>query len=273
MYQSQEVQKFLRITRPFDNELSSMHTPSLGDICKTYEKLFAEFNTETSAELILAIDNAFNFGIKHIEVLQKLKKTIKGIVESFGTFSMNYWTMLDNMQDFESTCVSEYFGREYSPILNHLKREAFINPFEVLLGGVRQEIMDMRALLEAISSRSTLKGILDKLHAKLETNRRNIIKLQSGKKTLKAYFTTKPSSQIAQELETSVKQTEEEIYKLEAILRIITVRMAKAEIPLFNESRLHKYQRMMRFFAKSGIQEFDEISKIARGIYFRDSSL
>lgn len=248
-----------------------MHATPLTEISRTYESLFSGFNTETSPDMLAAIETAQSFGSRQTEVLKKLKKTIKVIVSSFGAFSMNYWTMLDTMQEFETICVSEYFGRSYQPLLKHNKREAFINPFEVLLAGARQELLDISSLLEAISSRAAVKSVLDKLHAKLDTNRKDITKLQSGKKTLKSYFSSKPSTQMVSDLEATVKQTEEEIYKIEALLRIITVRMGKAEIQEFNDKRLRRYQHMMRFFATSGIQEFAEISKVAEHIYFNES--
>jgi hypothetical protein len=272
LYQSQETQRFLRSPRPYEAELSTLPIPSSSEICRIYEDLFSEFNYETSSDQLVMIENTHSFCLKHAEVLKKQKKSIKLIVEAFGNFSKDYWVMLDNLQDFETTCVSEYFGRTYSALLNHTKREAYINPFEVLLSGAGQELLDIDSLVEAISSRSVIKGNLDRLHGKLDSSRKSLAKLQAGKKTFKALFTSKPSVQMIAEIEASIKQTEEEIYKVEALLRLITGRLGKAEIPQFNETRLDKYKRMMQFFARSGIQEFDEVSRVARHIYLNEVS-
>jgi hypothetical protein len=272
LYQTQETQKFLRSPRPFEAELSTLQIPSASEISRIYEDLFSEFNYEASSDQLVMIENTQSFCLRHAEVLKRAKKSIKLIVEAFGHFSKDYWTMLDNLQDFETTCVSEYFGRTYSALLNHTKRKAYINPFEVLLSGARQELLDIESLIEAISTRSTIVSSLDRLYGKLESSRKSLAKLQAGKKTFKALFTSKPSVQMIAETEAAITQTEEEVYKVEALLRLITARMGKAEIPQFNENRLGKYKRMIQFFARSGIQEFDEVSRVARQIYLDEVS-
>lgn len=270
LYQGRETQTFLRGTRPYDIELTNMPATTLAEVCRTYEAQFSAFNAETSPDLLTMIDNAQSFGAKHIEALKKLKKSIKTVVNSFEDFAMNYWTMLDSLQDFETVCVAEYFGKSYRPLLNHTKREEFINPFDVLLTGADHEMQDVEALLEAIGTRASIKAVREKLHSKLDSHQKSIAKLQAGKKTFKSFFTSKPSTQVVAEIEAEAKQTEEEIYKVEGLLRIITVRMGKAEIPDYNDRRLRKYQHMIRFFARSGVQEFNEISRVARGIYLSE---
>lgn len=264
MYQSDEFQMFLRGNDNYEKSVSQTKSPSFPEIGGVYQSIFAEHRKTLPVDSETKLDNYTGFFKGLLAKLKALKEQTKGTVNCFNAFSRNYWTMCDNLQEFETNYIAQYFQGDYQQIFKSLNRESFVNPFEVLQNLLKVEDLEVSAMLDCFIVKKNYEGILKRLNGKLASDQKDLAKLSAGKKTLGSLFSSKPKPAFIQNLTETIDATKSDIQSVEQILNIITVRLLEYEVPVFLKMRANTYEKALRSFGRVTVKEFEEIIKVCK---------
>lgn len=266
IYQSDEFQMFLRGHENYDKTISVSKAPSFNEIAGVYSSIFSDFHKSPPIDADAKLENYMGFFKCLINKLIVLRNQTKETVKIFNVFSRNYWIMCDNLQDFETNYIAQYFQPDYHQIFKSFNRETFINPFEVLQDLLKVEDQEANAIIEALTVKQNYEGILRRLNSKLVSDQKDLVKLNSGKKTIGSIFSTKPKETFIGNLNGAVDETRTDIQSVELILNIMTVRLLEFEVPMFLKTRAERYEKAIRNFGRVTVKEFEEIIKVCTNL-------
>jgi hypothetical protein len=266
MYQSVEFQMFLRGHDNFEKAISQMRSPAFTDIAGVYTALFAEYQKTVPSDAETKIENYLGFFKGLLQKLAVVRRENKGTANCFSTFSRNYWTMCDSLQEFETNFIAQYFQTNYQKLFKSPQRESFVNPFEFLQNLLKVEDLEVSAMIDAINVKTSYESTLRRLNSKLASDEKDLAKLTAGKKTFSSFLSTKPKETFISNLSSTVEETKVDIQSLELILRVITIRLLEFEVPAFLKNRADKYEKSLRSFGRATVKEFEEIINVCKGL-------
>jgi hypothetical protein len=266
MYQSDEFQLFVRGHEHFEKGIGQSKSPSYQEIASVYSTLFPEFSKPIPAEAETKLDNFMGFFKGLLSRLGEVKVQTKGTVTSYTAFARSYWMMCDTLQEFEGSCIAQYFQSNYQPIFKSPNKETFINPFEVLQNLLKVEEQEVLSMIDALNVKKLYENIRRRLNSKLETDTKDLAKLTAGKKTISSFLSTKPKEAFISNLNGTVEHTKIEIQNVDQILVVMTVRLLELEMPTFLKNRAARYERAIRSFGRVTIREVEDIIGVCRGL-------
>jgi hypothetical protein len=264
MYQSDEFQLFVRGPDHFEKGISK--SPSHQEIASVYATLFSTFNKPTPPDAETKLEHFLEFFKGLLSKLGEVRVQTKGTVSSYTAFARSYWMMCDTLQEFEGSCIAQYFQSNYQPIFKSPNKESFINPFEVLQNLLKVEEQEVLSMIDALNVKKLYENTHRRLHSKLETDTKDLAKLTAGKKTISSFLSTKPKGTFISNLTGTVEHTKIEIQNVDMILTVVTVRLLEFEMPTFLKNRAERYERAIRSFGKVAVREVEEIVRVCRGL-------
>ena len=117
--------------------------------------------------------------------------------------------------------------------------EILRNPYQEMLNWLKGEVMDLQALLEAISHKEGIEGQRNRAEKNKKDNKGSLDKINAGKSTFKTFF--KGSSGKASEitnLTTQIAQSDKDIEFLEKIVHVLAIYLAEKVVPDFKRHKI-----------------------------------
>ncbi|CAG9313209.1 unnamed protein product [Blepharisma stoltei] len=265
LYESDEFQQFIRSPGAY-RKLLLRKQPYL-DISKKFNEIFRDYSNETRNEGNEKILNEgktfFKIGI---EALGKFESICKINVDYFESFEAQLTQLMHGINH-----LSKIYEEQFcSANLEISSREVYSNPFFVLLDWVRWEIIDLKAMIEAVDTKKEIDKYQLETEKKLEAEKTHILKLQTGKKLLSQIFSTNSREKNSQIIESHIDEMQKEVIALSKISSISAAKLANLDLPKFKQLKAQKYEVILRTFAGSSVSEFEnminQIKEIESGL-------
>lgn len=252
IYRSEPLQMFIRGSADYQKAALVFKQPAFSVILENFKQAFPEvqgfvLTNDTQAHLtqVLAILQ------ESLSKVKAFKKTCKSNVLSFYRFEegiVNLSTGINQITHF--FYPTKEMGVELS------KRAT--NPYKVLLDWARKESLEIESLIEAVEKKFYFDGVLSKSHSKFEKQQQGLENFQSGKKSFFQRLSKKPNEVKSKELESEVKDSENELMALQEIVRIATGRLIEVQVPFFQEKEVEKLESTIRCYSGLIVEEYND---------------
>lgn len=155
--------------------------------------------------------------------------------------------------------ISDSDNNNMKEMINNLSRKVS-NPFVRFKYWVKEEIIDLHALLEAISHKSSIESKKLKIQNKIKSANSDLDKLNSGKKTLKTFWKSQSAkASMITNLTTFIAQAEKDIENLDKMSKIVTVYLHTKVIPDFKAKKVKGYVDILKDFSDSESKNSNEL--------------
>lgn len=237
IHQSEVFQHFLRGPQEFHKSIGNYGKVSYSQLAQVYRTNFFEFsNYLAKEENQKQLEDANRKFLAGLFDLENFEGKCKMTVDYFGYYEKELLGLITDMKNVNKFYLAD--SRE----INILPRETKENPYETVLDWVRTEILDIRAIIEAIGKISECQNSKRKLEEKIDSERRSLLKLQMGKKGLLQMMSKKPKEHYIDRSSKEVSKIDEELQSLDKIINIITGKLLNHDIPSFKEGKAHIYE-------------------------------
>ena len=252
LYNSAEFQSFIKSTMRFKFAILDFSPKTNFQIAKDFQIVFSEFlstqTTKTEENEILSSLEYFNNALASFEALKTL---CNENVEAFNDYGSGMEDLVISLKE-----INEFYSEFYeSKTFDIKKKNSFINPFMILLDWTQAEILDLKAIIEAIESRENIIKLLKKVSKRYENEARVLNELKNGKKNKFSLVSNKNLTEQQQ----TVENLQNEKNSLETIQKISTCQLVYKEIFMFKQKKVHKDEVILRTFASAGIEEFNSL--------------
>lgn len=124
---------------------------------------------------------------------------------------------------------------------------------------VKGEMMELTALLEAISRKEGVESTKIKQMTKMKDDKSTVDKMSSGKFTIKGLFKS-PSSKAAttQSILQNISQVEKDIANYDVIKSYLVIYLAEVAIPYFKYQKQKSYVNAMTHFSIEEVSNADK---------------
>lgn len=206
-------------------------------------------------------------------LLSKFKKCISEL-EKQRTYQLNaYKHFSEFLTKYESTTFNVYSkdalqasilanpdsNNNMKEQINNLSQKVS-NPYVRFKYWVKEEIVDLHSLLEAISHKNSLESQKQKLEGKISKASSDLEKLQSGKTTIKTLFKSQNSKQsMVTTLTTFIAQSEKDVEVYNKLIRLITIYLYQNVIPKFKSTKVIGYITSFKDFSDSESKNSKEL--------------
>jgi hypothetical protein len=129
------------------------------------------------------------------------------------------------------------------------------NPFKHMRNWVKSELMELSALIEAISRKEGVEAARNKANAKIRDRKDTIDKMNNGKFTFKGLF--KNNSEKATSVQTMLQQISElerDVKNYEIIRNYLIIYLAEVAIPAFKDQKFSNYLAAMFNFCSQEVE-------------------
>jgi hypothetical protein len=126
-----------------------------------------------------------------------------------------------------------------------LKDASAVNSFTATLDLITYEILEVRAMEEALKGKERLEADKQGKSEELLTNQAELAKLMGGKTTFKSIFSRGSKSEQIQKLERDNPDLEREIKGLGEFNELVALIFGLVELPTFKREKQMQYYRMM----------------------------
>lgn len=265
IYQSNEFQAFIRdscdykaLVKTFDH----MEMTTAENIVKTFPRFLRDEIPENIDERFTEADAIFKVAL---QALIEFQDQCRLCVESFDSFEVDLIAFIAEFRE-----IGTVFTAKTSDAGN---RESFFNPYVILLDWVFAEILDIESLIEAIEARHKYNLVVTSLENKLESHKKSLTKIQSGKKSFSQLFSKKSKEDIEQKTQSDIETLEKSIHISKDCHKIMSLRLLNKEIPMFKTAKLETYKHIMKVFSTASIQELTILVQQTQSLeFFLESS-
>lgn len=265
MYESPVFQCFLHDKSDFKSAVKNLFQTDV----KNSENIVAKFPRYANDSLTPDIDEKF----------VDAEKTFKEAIDNLNTLASKASTLVEHFDVYESDLIEfmtnlKNLGIAYTgKTLEYSIRDSFFNPYVILLDWAIAEILDLEAICEAIESRKRYEGVVAGLESKLENFKKNLAKVQSGKRSLTQLLKRDSIENIEAKTQNDIESMENGLTTSRLCYKVITLRLANKEIPMFKAAKLETYKHIMKVFATASIQELSQLAQQVQALeVFIDSS-
>ncbi|OMJ95093.1 hypothetical protein SteCoe_1633 [Stentor coeruleus] len=260
IYQSNEFQAFIRNTCDYKalvKTFDHMEIKTAEGIFKTFPRFLRNEIPENVDEKFIEAENIFKVAL---QALIEFQDQCRLCVESFDSFEVDLIAFIAEFRE-----IGTVFTAKTSEAGN---RESFFNPYVILLDWVFAEILDVESLIEAIETRYKYHLVVASLENKLESHKKSLTKIQSGKKTFSQYFSKKSKEDIEQKTQSEIEILEKNIQVSKDCHKIMSLRLLNKEIPMFKTAKLETYKHIMKVFSTASIQELTILVQQTQSLEF-----
>ena len=270
---SEEFQLFIRGTPDFERECGNLKVLTAPEIAANYTNHFTNY-VNPGSDPMPKLEEEEKFFVEMCEKLKVAKDLAKRTAELYSSFQSTYNTLSTRFEWLESEYMPACLGRDYRPLFKAAPRSTFPNPYSHLYDWLKCEVLDCRAVVEAVSKVREMGNIRKKDSTRLESVKGDLGKLQEGKTVLSQVFTFKSRTSGIAALEKEIervrgRQLTDETQSLGVIMRIASVRLLEYELPRVKEAKEAVYQSAMSQFASSSAHEFQEVTPTQLSKNFR----
>lgn len=217
------------------------------EIGEKYYKVFNEFlNTEMNAESMENIQNFLNFCSISLPAFEKFEGSCKVALDSLNVYKNTNDIMLKSLKGLESSL------QKVTNILNLQipERESMSNPFEILLTWARGEILDTKAMIEAVQKLLSLPERKAEYFKKLEKKKKDLDNLKQGKSDLKSIFSNKSKDDQKKSSKKTVEFYEFEVSGIETIQKTAVGKLMNYDLPEYKTNKIINLSKAMQLFAE-----------------------
>ena len=262
---SEELQIFLIKSIDVSKVINNLPKLNYDEILFRYNKAFPDVKAGDEIELekyLKSINNA-------IPYMKKVLLNLKGFEESIlATMTqkeneINYYCNLMNVfEDYEKYTLMEYVNNDENKLVFYNPKNSetyqkimdikdkFINPFKNLSSWIEDDILDFKAMLQALESIINLNAILEGLTLRLKAIEEEILKYQNNEYN---YFTLlikwKTAEGILLELKNEENNTKNTIRSITSIITI-ACKITLNNLEIFKVEKLQRYHKHIKRFAE-----------------------
>jgi hypothetical protein len=262
---SEELQIFLIKSIDVSKVINNLPKLNYDEILFRYNKAFPDVKAGDDIELekyLKSINNA-------IPYMKKVLLNLKGFEESIlATMTqkeneINYYCNLMNVfEDYEKYTLMEYVNNDENKLVFYNPKNSetyqkimdikdkFINPFKNLSSWIEDDILDFKAMLQALESIINLNAVLEGLTLRLKAIEEEILKYQNNEYN---YFTLlikwKTAEGILLELKNEENNTKNTIRSITSIITI-ACKITLNNLEIFKVEKLQRYHKHIKKFAE-----------------------
>lgn len=245
VYNSDEFQLFLRGPEDFEKVVRKLSF-EFKDVSMAYQNIFHRYLGVVYNEGVEGKLFEFETYLNGVESnLKRIKLHLKGACTSYRAFSDSFVDLLIMLGDADEERTNEGRGPEQfqGP------------PFYLIYDWVQQESDDLAAVLEVLQNRQILAEAARKAEDKHENDSQQLARVQGGRLSL-SYLFARRKQEFLSSLETSIRELHEDAEHLRVLLRLVSIRIYKEELPAYVTRKRWRYQELMKRFAESSLREF-----------------
>ena len=281
LWNSDEVKTFIKPNMPVNQGLSLIPAPTAEEIFTKISKVTA-INAQDidDSKLSRYSDSIRDFVINSKEIfplLSKFKNCITQLEKQRRYQLDAYKHFSEFLSQYENTTMNIYSSeaiqghyKMISDTDNNTMREQIENlsrkinnPFIRFKFWVKEEIIDLHSLLQAIGHRSALEGRKQKLENKIKNTNSELEKLNAGKKTFKTLFKSQTGkANTITNLTTFIAQAEKDVEIYSQLIKVVTVYLHEKVIPEFKEKKVKGYVLSLKDFSDSESKNSNELYKV-----------
>lgn len=277
LWGSDEVKVFLRPNMSVAQAMSLVPAPTPEQL---YEKLLkaTQINPDIDdSKASRYSDSIRDFVINSKDIfplLGKFKVCITQLEKQRCYQLQAYKHFADFLTQYENTTLNIYASealqgpqKMFSDTDNNTMKEQIDNlsrkvgnPFIRFKYWVKEEIIDLHALLEAIGHKNSLESRKHKLEKQIKNSNIELEKLNSGKKTLKTIFKSQAGkANTITNLTTFIAQAEKDVEFFEKLIKLVTVNLYEIVIPEFKARKVKGYIMSLKDFSDSESKNSNEL--------------
>ena len=253
LYNSNPFQSFIKSPLKFESMIGSFKAKSYEEMAIDFQSAFTEhtylkYNLSDEEEILKTLEY-FNYALRSFETFEAICKIN---AEFFYTYENGIEDLMENLRNLND------FYKEYyeSKAFEIEKRECFTNPYLILLDWCRAEILDLNAIIEAITKRQNMIKTKKKMVAQYEEKYKRMMSAKSGKKKLSQILSPRSNKN----LDETVEKLENEIKALDIIFKVLTCQLIHKEFVVFKQQKVHKHEVILRTFSSASVEEFRSIA-------------
>ena len=252
LYNYPAFQAFIKSPLKFETMINDFRQKNNEEISKDFILAFSDFSY---VKVSVADDEEIMKSLEYFQYALRSFETFEMICKINAEFFYNYENGIEDLMSNLRT-INDFYKEYYeSKGFEIEKRECFTNPYLILLDWSRAEILDLKAILEAIDKRSKIIKLKKQMKGKFEIEHKKLSTLKSKGKLSSL---TSPKSGNSQE--TIVENIEKELKALETIYKISTCQLIHKEFLVFKQQKVHKHEVILRTFSSASVEEFRSIA-------------
>ena len=265
LYHSNEFQTFIRGPADFIKISKDFKYNSYLQIAEKYQQNFSECSQkEETDDIDNQLEDSLRFFKASLENLEKIESVCKESVDSFESYAKETSQMLYGIKDINTFYTQKYNSKE----INLVIREECTNPYQILLDWNQIEILDLTSIINAISRKNDLVRTRVRATEKLEEEKKNLIKAQSGKKSWKNMLSKQTKEQKISKAENNILEAQKELDTLKFIEHILNIKLSMIDIPSVKQNKAETYESVLKAFINSSVEEFEGLINQAKQIDF-----
>jgi sorting nexin-1/2 len=254
LYYSKEFQDFINFEGNYQNKISDFSEKPYIKMCDDFQKAFPDtiyFNISSEDEE--EIKSSLEYFKYALESFEAFEVHCKNNVEIFYVYENNMDELMTSIKDMNDFYI-EYYGSKGFEIS---KKDHFTNPYLILLDWSRAEILDLKAIIEAINQREKFVKIRKNAFKKYESDLKAMSEFKTGKRKLSLMI----SPRSKEKSDAVLDPFEKELTAIDLIYKIMTSQLIHKEFVIFKQYKIHKHEVILRTFTSASIEEFDLIAK------------
>ena len=261
LYSCEGFQTFIRGPVDYLKVCQDFKTTGYVSIVQNLRLRYADYSSyPISQDNESQIEDAGQYFRTGLEALEKFERVCKENWENYCELKKDVKNMMGGVKE-----ISLFYAEKYgASAVQVLDQENPQNPYEDLLYWTQQDILDLRAIIDCISTRQVLAKVKTKIQEKIDGERAKLVKAQSGKKSIGQIFSKKSKEDRVSSIETEIKRCEEEMESCQSILAIVTGRLVESVIPEFKEYKTRNFEMIMQKFVIKSVEDYNYLIDEAR---------
>jgi prophage DNA circulation protein len=256
LFNCEEVQTFLRGSADFCKTSEDFKEKTTVEIAENYSELFQEsIFFQSLPEEDAKVQKWFEVFSVFLNNLENFSQSCKTVFENFSCFENSVNEMISGINE-----ITSFYSQTYEFSSSEIpRRPAYSNPYSLPLDWSRVVILDIKAVIELISSRSKLIKSKTKTKEKLEIEGKKLEEKKTGKKKISQIFSKTTKEQRVAKQEKKIQELEIELKSYEKICKIVTEKFLNVEVSQLRKSLNESFRHIIEKFAESISGEIDEI--------------
>lgn len=260
--ESEEMKVFLMGKVEASKAVDNLPQLAYGEILVRYRMAFREY--EEGYDLPSGkekINTFFSFIKKALVNLKNFKEVVYQTMLKKDQEIENYLTLIHVFEDYEKYTLMEYADNDESKLVFFNPKNIELcekimslkqnlkNPYTSLNEWLEDEVLDVEAMSEALSSLTNLNETYEKMILDSENLTQRINNLQSNFSKIKLFLTWKTRETAFEELSQRKASLEETITSLRELIKIASFTMEKY-LEQFKIEKLQRYHNHLKAFSE-----------------------
>lgn len=260
IYEAEVFQAFLRDRSDFKGIVKSL----TANESKIPTRILAKFSRFTNDNISPDIEAKFIESEKifkqALDSLNSLISQVSTLVDVFDVYESDLIEFMTDLNDLGTAFTGK--------IMDKPARDTFFNPYVIILDWANAEVLDLEAICEAIENRKRFESVVVGIEKNLESAKKSLIKIQSGKKSLSNLFKRDSKEDREAKGQSEIENLEKNLSDARLCFKVMSLRLVNKEIPMFKTAKFETYKHIMKVFASASIQELTFLVQQAQGLEY-----